>query len=136
MINIDTSDRGEQRKFGVVMAVAIAILGLIRWAFHGFAGFPTYFFGVAAVFLALGLVWPPALKPVFIAWIKFAEVLNFLVTRLFLAVVFYGMITPVRICIRLFGEDPLKRAWRKPDASYWEAPDRQPEKLEDYKNQF
>lgn len=136
MIHIDTSDRTEQRKFGLVMAAAITVLGTIRWALHGFTELPVYWYGVAAVFLALGLVAPPVLKPVFVLWMKLAVVLNWIMTRLFLGFAFYAMITPVRLCIRLFGEDPLKRQWKAPGDSYWEEPEDQPQDLDRYRQQF
>jgi hypothetical protein len=136
MMHIDTSDKSEQRKFGIVMAVAISILGLIRWALHGFEVLPVWFFGIAAAFLLFGLVLPKALQPLFIVWMKFAEVLNWIMTRVFLGIAFYLMISPVRFIIQWFSDDPLKRAWKSAGESYWEAPDRQPETLEDFKNQF
>jgi len=138
MLEIDTSDRNEQRKFGLVMGAAITVVGLIRWAFHGFAttDVPVWFFAVAAVFAALGLVLPRALQPVFIAWIKLAIVLNWIMTRVFLSLAFYLMITPVRVCIALFGDDPLKRKWAGQDESYWEEPDEQPEDVRRYRQMF
>ena len=136
MIKVDTSSKAEQRKFGLVMAVAIAVRGMIRWAWHGFGHFPSYFLAIAAVFLLLGLVAPRALKPVFIGWIKFAIVLNWIMVHLFLTLAFYLMFTPVRLIIHFFSEDPLKREWLPPDQSYWEEPERQPQKLHDYRNQF
>lgn len=136
MIHIDTSSRSEQRKFGLVMAAAIVVLGTLRWAFHGFAGFPMYWYSVAAVFLVLGLVAPPVLKPVFVLWMKLAVVLNWIMTRVFLGFAFYVLITPTRVCLRLFGDDPLKRAWKAPGESYWEEPEEQPQDLERCRQQF
>lgn len=136
MINIDTSSKSEQRKFGLVMGVAISVLGLIRWAIHGFAVFPTYFFIVAAVFAGLGLLFPRGLYPVFVVWIKFAEVLNWIMTRVLLSIAFFLMITPVRVLVRLFGEDPLKRRFLQESDTYWEDAEEQPEELERYLNQF
>lgn len=136
MIDIDTSSKTEQRKFGVLMAVAIAALGLIRWAWHGFGHFPTYFIVVAAVFLLLGLAAPRALKPVFIAWMKFAIGINWVMTHLFLSLAFYGMFAPVRVILHFFSDDPLKRQWLPPDQSYWEAPEEQPKEFDRYRNQF
>ena len=49
-MDLNVSDKSEQRKFGIVMAAAIAILGLIRWALHGFEHLPKWFFAVAALF--------------------------------------------------------------------------------------
>ncbi len=136
MLDINTSSRTEQRKFGLVMAAAIVVLGLIRYAFHGFAQFPMYFFAVAGVFAFFGLVWPGALKPVFIVWIKFALVLNWIVTHLMLTIIYWAIIIPMGIAMRLFSDDPLKRKWLPHDTSYWEAPEEQPEEFERWRNQF
>ena len=136
MLDIDTSSRTEQRKFGLVMAAAIVVLGLIRYALHGFAHFPLYFFAVAAVFAFFGLVWPRALKPVFVVWIKFALLLNWLVTHVMLTIIYWLVIAPMGIVMRLFSDDPLKRAWQPSAASYWEEPEEQPSDIERWRNQF
>ena len=138
MMHIDTSKKQEQRKFGIVMAAAIAALGLLRWALHGFAAthVPVYFLAVAAVFLGLGLALPSVLKPIFIAWMKFALLLNWVITHLFLTIAFYGMITPVRLLIRIFSQDPLKRAWLHDAETYWEDAEEQPDDFEQLRNQF
>ncbi|HNR33540.1 MAG TPA: SxtJ family membrane protein [Candidatus Hydrogenedentes bacterium] len=135
-MTLDTSSRSEQRKFGIVMAVAIAVLGLIRWALHGFAVVPTYFFSVAAVFLALGLVAPFVLRPVLIVWMKFAEALNWLTTRVLLTLAFFLLIVPVRVIMLLVRHDPLNRAWDPAAESYWEEAEDQPKEFERYLDQF
>ena len=135
-IDIDTTDKKEQRKFGLLMAAAIIVLGLIRWAFHGFNVFPINFFIVASVFLILGLLLPKALKPVFDIWLRFAVVLNWFMTRLFLTVAFYLLIVPIGIIFRLFGEDPMKRKWKPESDSYWEEPEEQPSDFNRYRKMF
>jgi hypothetical protein len=68
---------------------------------------------------------------------KFAEALNWLMTRVFLTVTWYLIITPTSLIMRLVGkEDPLKRAWLAADATYWEPAEETGEGLESYKNQF
>ncbi len=136
MKKLDTSSRVEQRKFGLLMAAAISVVGCIRWGLHGFEHIPTYFFAVAAVFLVLGLAVPKVLEPLFVVWMKFAEVLNWVMTRLLLSVAFFLLITPVRILVAIFSEDPLKRKWLPSSESYWEAAEEQPKELKDYRNQF
>ena len=135
-MNIDVTDRKEQRKFGIVMAVAITVLGLIRWAIHGFAILPVNLFGVAAAFLALGLVAPPVLRPVLIVWMKFAEALNWAMTRILLTLAFFILIIPVRVIMKIVGFDPLNRAWDPTAATYWEDADDQPKEFERYLDQF
>ena len=135
-MNVDTSSKSEQRKFGIVMAVAISVLGLIRYALHGFEHFPVYFFVVAAVFLVLGLAVPKVLQPVLVVWMKFALALNWVVMHLLLSITFYLMITPVRVLVSIFGDDPLKRDWQRDTDSFWEEPEEQPKEFERYRQMF
>ncbi len=136
MIDIDTSSKSEQRKFGIVMGIAISVLGLIRFALHGFEHIPTNFFIVAAVFFLLGLIVPKVLQPIFVIWMKFALALNWVMTRVLLTLAFYLMITPVRVLVQIFSEDPLKRQWPPVGESFWEEPEEQPEEFDRYRNQF
>ena len=135
MLDIDTTSKREQRKFGVVMAIAFVVLGAIRWAIAR-EDPPVAFLYVAAPFLALALVAPAVLGPVLRAWLKFALVLNWVMTHVMLTVVWVFLITPTRVLIGLFGSDPLKREWSSEDSTYWEEPDEQPDDIEAYFRQF
>lgn len=135
-MNVDTSSRKEQRNFGIVMAVAITALGMIRWAIHHGGPWPMPFFYIAAAFLALGLLAPGVLRPVLVVWLKFSLALNWVMTRVLLTVAFLGIIVPTRLIMRLAGKDPLHRAWKPDAATYWEDPDEQPAELQRYLNQF
>ena len=135
-MNIDTSDRKQQRNFGIVMAVAITVVGLIRWALHGFAALPMWFFYVAAAFLVLGLAAPRVLQPVLYVWIKFGLVMNWVMTRVLLTVAFFVLIVPTRAGLWIAGKDPLNRAWDPQAATYWEPAEEQPAELDRYRNQF
>ncbi|HOQ90210.1 MAG TPA: SxtJ family membrane protein [Candidatus Hydrogenedentes bacterium] len=139
MIDIDTSSRSEQRKFGLVMAAAIAALGFLRSAWHHglwHMAMPWGFLAVAAVFAGLGLAAPGLLRPVLVVWIRFAEALNWLVTRILLTVVFVFLLTPMGIWSRLRGHDPLKRGFLPPDQSYWEPPEAVDTSLEGFRKQY
>lgn len=133
-LQIDISDRKEQRKFGLLMAGAFCVLGTVRSLLHG--GFSPAWFVVGGVFLVLGLVAPKVLQPVFWAWMKLAEALNYVMTRVLLALAFFVMLTPMRFLRQWFGDDPLKRKWEPDAESYWEEADEQPEKLDAYLKQF
>lgn len=127
-------DRSELRKFGLLMAAAFAVIACLRWWLKGHPS--AVLFGIAAAFLVFGLVLPVALTPVYRTWMKFALALNWVVTRVFLTIAFYALITPTGIVYRLVAGDPLKRAWDPNVGSYWETPDDQPAELDAYKNQF
>ncbi len=137
MVKPDTSSRVEQRKFGLVMAAAFCVLGLLRWAIHHFSAFPVWFFVVGALFAVLGLAAPRVLQPVFIVWMKLAEVLNWVMSRVFLTVAWCLIITPTSLIMRLRrGDDPLKRTWLPAESTYWEEAEELGEGVEGFKNQF
>jgi len=139
MIDIDVTSRTEQRKFGLVMAAAIVILGLLRSVWHdGFwpLTIPWGFLAVAAVFAGLGLIAPGVLRPVLVVWIRFAEGLNWVVTRLLLMIVFVLLLTPMGLWSRFRGHDPLKRRFLPPEASYWEPPEEIDTSLEGFRKQY
>ena len=141
MIDIDTNDKAEQRKFGLVMGAAFAVLTLIRASIHrwrtGEWGTPSFvLLDIGAVFAGLGVLAPRALQPVFWAWIKFAIGMNWVMTRAFLSVVFFLLIAPVRLVRSAMGIDALKRKWLPGAATYWEEPDEQPDDPQRYLNQY
>jgi hypothetical protein len=128
------SDARELRKFGITMAVAFAVLGgLLLWRGHWQ---PKYFFWVAGAFLVLGLAVPVVLRPVQRAWMAFAIVLGWVMTRVILVVLYYVGITPIALIARLVGKRFLDLRFEPTRASYWitrPAPDRGKER---YKSQF
>jgi len=135
-MNVNTSDRKEQRKFGIVMAVAITAIGLIRWALHGGSPPVGCFFAVAGVFLAFGLILPSLLRPVLVVWLKFSLVLNWIMTRVLLTLAFFILILPARLILALLRKDLLNRSWDPQAESYWEEAEEQPDEFERYLNQF
>lgn len=123
------------------MAVAITLLGMIRWSIHWRLhgerpDLPVYFLGVAAVFLVLGLVVPAVLGPVFAIWMRFAKLVNWVMTHVILTIAFFALFVPTRGIMMLLGNDPLNRAWNPEQTSYWDDAEEQPEDFERYKNQF
>ncbi len=128
------SEPRDLRKFGITMAVAIAVLGgLLLWRGHWQ---PAYFFWVAGAFLVLALVAPVVLRPIQRAWMAFAIVLGWVMTRVILVVLFYVGITPIALIARLVGKRFLDLGFEPGRASYWikrPAPDRGKER---YQSQF
>ena len=73
---------------------------------------------LGAALVLLGAVFPRALIYPNKAWMKLAEALAFVMTRVILGIVFFFIVTPIGVTKRLFGWDPLhRRTGRSP--SYW-----------------
>ena len=67
----------------------------------------------------LGLAWPRTIRPVFIGWMALVYPLGWIVSRIVLGVVFYGMFTPLAWVFRLIGRDVLILKPQPTAATYW-----------------
>jgi hypothetical protein len=107
----------EVRKFGITFWVVLSLFG----GFMLYKGNPAwpYLFGAGTLFLLLGLVAVLILRPVFLGWMKFAQALAWVNTRLILGIFFYLIMTPVALIMRLVGRDPLQRKFDRAASSYW-----------------
>ena len=107
----------EVRKFGLMFAALCAAVAGYT-AFRGSALWP-WFAGGGAFFLVTGLFLEPVLRPVHVAWMKFAHVLGWLNTRLLLGLFYYLVLTPVALVLRITRKDLLLRRLDRSAQSYW-----------------
>lgn len=75
--------------------------------------------GVAAVFLAVALIRPVLLAPLNKLWLKFGALLHAITSPIILGVMFYLVITPIGLFMRLFGKDFLRLRRDPACQSYW-----------------
>lgn len=101
----------ELRQFGLVfglMLTGVFIL-LVPWlkgtALPVWPWLPISFFLLSAAFF------PYVLRPVYRAWMKLAVILNVVMSRVLLGIVYYLVVTPMGIAMRLLGKDPLALRW-------------------------
>jgi len=124
----------ELREFGVTMGAILIVFADVAM-FRGKA-FGPYVLVVGFVFFALGLTFPAVLKPLQKIWMGLGLVLGFFVSRIILSIIFFGVITPIGLLMKLFGKDILDERIDKSRASYWhERPDVAKPKAS-YENQY
>ena len=107
-----------EREFGLIVGGILVLLStwwMYRGKFHSVAPITLPLGGVLVL---LGLVFPRALVYPNKAWMKLAEGLAFVSTRIILAFVFFVIVTPIGFIKRLSGWDPLHRRAVRSD-SYW-----------------
>ncbi len=68
-----------------------------------------------ALLAAAGLVLPGVLKHVYQGWMWVGHVMGWVNTRIILGILFYGIVTPMGVIMKLTGRDPMRRKL-KPDA--------------------
>ena len=115
---IEKLDASGYRKFGLTTGVIIAVLFgfIIPWLFD--FNYPYWPLIIAAVLGGLALVVPMALQPVYIVWMKFGNVMNWINTRIILGILFYGLFLPIGIVLKLLGKDSMRRKFDNKLSSY------------------
>lgn len=105
------------RKFGLVMTVPLVIIaGLLFWKDKTTW---QYFAGAAAFFFLSGLIVPIILAPIEYVWMLLAKALSVVMTFVLLTIVFYVVVTPLGLLMKLLGKDLLNKKFPVKDKSFW-----------------
>ena len=128
-------ETSEARRFAVILGLLLGLLGGGSWwRGHLLRAELLWGAGVAVVACAFALI--PVWLRLFRLWMKLADGLSWVTTRLILALFFYVVMTPYGLLSRWLREDPLDLAWKDGRPSYWiDVPEgeRTPER---YENMF
>ena len=130
---IDASRR-EVRKFGFLFSAICALIG--GYLLYASGEIWWWFFGGSVAFLLSALFLYSVLKPVYIAWMKFAQVLAWINTRIILGIAFYLIVTPMGLLLRLFGKDLLDQKIDRTATTYWKEREKKPFGPERYERLF
>ncbi len=133
---VDTSKKA-LRSFGWVVGGVLLVIAAVVWWRNDFTltTVASVLGGIGGALVVLGLTVPVVLKPVYRVWMALAVVMGFFMTRVILSVVYYLVMTPIGLAMRLFGKDPLHRRIDPEASSYWiekSYDDESPERLEKY----
>jgi hypothetical protein len=118
MKETDKTDR-ELKEFGHIMGLVFLLIGgLLLWN-----GRPVWylFFSLAFVFILSGIIYPPSLRLIEKWWMKIGMGIGHVVTHIILTLMFFLIMTPIGLLLRLFGKklldthpDPsLKTYWKE-----------------------
>ena len=106
----------EGRRFGFTLGAAFFVLGgVLRW--RGREPAATVALALAGALLLAAVVMPSRLGPVQRAWLGLGAALSRVTTPIFLGVVYFGVIAPIGLLMRLRGRNPLTLHRRS--ATYW-----------------
>lgn len=111
------SGKKELREFGIIMGIALGVIGgalLLRHKENY-----SYFFVFSAGLFLLSFTAPAILKPVQKIWMTLAVIIGWLMTRVILLVLFYFVVTPIGIIARVTGNKLLDIKFEPAAQSYW-----------------
>jgi uncharacterized membrane protein len=108
------SNEKELKNFGFIMGgFIILIFGVIPIVYFE-TGITVLPWLLGACFIILSLKVPLVLKPAYKAWMKFGLIMNTITTPILLGIVYYFVLTPIGLTMRLFGKDIMQL---KPDVN-------------------
>ena len=101
------------RRWGVTMAIVTGVVGaLFRWVrwgpFAAMHGLAPWLWALGALALVCAGTGSPLGRPVYRAWMGFAWLMGTVIGTVALAIVFFGVITPMAVVARLAGRDRLE----------------------------
>ena len=107
----------ELRKFGLVTAGMLILFFdlLIPWIWD--IPMPVWPLYPAVILASMALIIPAALGPVYKIWMRFAEALGWINTRIILGLIFFLVFFPFGIIMRMFN-DPMRRKFDQSAKSY------------------
>ena len=111
--------RTDLRRFGIVLAALLALLGGYLWYVEA-VGAAQLVHAASLVLLGTGLVLPVALKPIYFPYMWLARIVAFVNIHLLLGLVFYTLFMLIGLGMRLLGRDPLDRKIAPDAESYWQ----------------
>lgn len=126
------SDRSFGYLFGAILII-IAAYSVYRGHSHLVAA---ALFLLGGAFLAISVLRPSLLSPLNRAWFKFGMLLGKIVSPIVLGAIFFLMITPVALLMRIRNRDVLHLRSRKGVATYWIDRAASEPSAASFKNQF
>ena len=104
------------RSFGLLFFIVFLIIGL--WPLKNDLELNYIFIGISIIFLILGLLNSMVLTPLNKIWVKFGELLGKIIAPLVMALVYFFILTPISLIMRIFGKDLLNLKSSE-ESSYW-----------------
>ncbi|WP_107669014.1 SxtJ family membrane protein [Cyanothece sp. BG0011] len=111
-------DKKGLREFGLITGGMIALLfGLLLPLLWGHS-LPLIPWIIAAVLGSLGLLIPQSLAPIYQGWMRVAQVLAWVNSRVILGLIFFIIVTPMGLFMKLIKRDPLTRKFEFRSETY------------------
>lgn len=109
--------KASNRSFGLLFFIVFSIVAF--WPLLNSEEIRLWALTISLAFLILGILNSKILTPLNKGWVKFGELLGRIVAPLVMFLVFFIILTPIGILLKLLGKDLLKIKKNKLIKSYW-----------------
>ena len=109
--------KSSNKSFGILFF--IVFLGLGLWPITNENSPNIYLVIISIIFLILGILDSKLLSPLNSFWIKLGELLGKVIAPIVMAIIYFFILTPISLVVRLFGKDLLGLKFTKQIKTYW-----------------
>ena len=109
--------QSSNRSFGLLFFTVFIVVGL--WPVTKGETANIYLILISLFFLIFGLINSKILSPFNKAWIKLGEILGLIIAPIIMALVYFIILTPISLIVRMFGKDLLGLKFMKKQDTYW-----------------
>ena len=104
------------KSFGIVFSIFFLLISVYPLLNND----PIYYWSlfVSFIFLVLGLMNSKILSPLNVLWFKFGILLGKIVSPVVMGIIFFLVVTPISIILKMFGKDVLNLKFNN-NKTYW-----------------
>lgn len=116
-INNLKTDHKSLRVFSITIFFALLVFGgllLYKGNHHGY-----WLLIASLIFILAGFFAPDFLRLIYVYWMGLAFIMSYFVSRIILAILFYGLFLPVGLGLKIFGKNLLRIKIEPDQSSYW-----------------
>ena len=105
------------RNFGIVFFVVFLIISFYPLTYDG--DITRWSLVISIIFLILGLINSKFLTPFNRLWFKLGILLGKIISPIIMALIFFAVVSPIGLIMRLLRKDLLNLKYHKKSKSYW-----------------
>ena len=110
-------EKSTNRSFGLVFFIVFLIIGL--WPLTNEGSVRLWSLIIALIFLFLGILNSKILTPLNVLWSKFGELLGIVIAPIVMGIIFFLVVTPTGLIMKMLGKDLLRNKFQINNESYW-----------------
>jgi hypothetical protein len=106
------------RQFGIVLGLVLITFGSVNFIKNRLT-LSVLLMAPGVLSLALAFVAPLSLRGAYAVFVKIAHAIGWFNTKVILGLIYFFIVTPIGLFMRMFGKDPLNRSFDKRASTYW-----------------